>query len=171
MAGLSELKKLVREENLQVYIIIHYGKNPNTGKTRIREKPEYGKNPPLNKNDLSNNNKEHNNNTCTTNLAKQKEKKEQNKIEQKFDYSNFGELEIIAIKNWIQYKKEKHQSYTPIGLKGLRTRLLKLKENHSIAEIIEFSTSNSYQGLIEPKTKQVNTHNNNDYVRNIGDFV
>lgn len=58
------------------------------------------------------------------------------------------ELEI-----WLAYKKEKKQSYKPMGLKSCMRDLMKNTDgNHEKAmEAIEFSMSKNYSGIFYPK--------------------
>ncbi len=58
-----------------------------------------------------------------------------------------------AIIQWLAYKKEKKQSYKPIGLRMLKTKLLKLSHNNGDAmmKIVEQSIMNNYAGLFPLK--------------------
>jgi hypothetical protein len=71
-----------------------------------------------------------------------------------FDFCDFDDEEIIAIKDWLQYKKENKNPYTPTGLKSLRTRLLKFKLSGILLQTIEHSIANQYAGLFEPPISQ-----------------
>ena len=72
-----------------------------------------------------------------------------------FDYSGFLTLEIESIKEWLQYKKERKQSYTLTGLNSLRKKLLRIKDEHSIIDAIQNSIANNYAGVFADK-KAVN---------------
>lgn len=73
-----------------------------------------------------------------------------------FDFSDFLENEVLVIKEWLQYKQERKQSYTPTGLKGLRTALLDLKAKGQLVSSIQKSISSNWSGLFEDKkTPQV----------------
>jgi hypothetical protein len=69
-----------------------------------------------------------------------------------FDLSMFSEEEIEAINTWIQYKKESKQTYTPTALKGLRAKLLNLKNKGQLVSSINNSIGNNWAGLFEDKT-------------------
>lgn len=58
-----------------------------------------------------------------------------------------------ALDVWLAYKKEKKQTYKPIGLKSLKKKLLVMSGgNPAFAkEIVEFSMANNYTGLFAPK--------------------
>ncbi len=58
-----------------------------------------------------------------------------------------------CIKEWIQYKKEKKDSYTPSGLKKCISRLQKLSGGDPTLaqEIVDSSMANGYAGLFLPK--------------------
>lgn len=81
-----------------------------------------------------------------------KEKKENNKkkeieILNEYDFSDKCKNAII---DWLNYKKEKRQSYTPIGLKGLINKFNKWKNQFGedyVLEAIDNSISNNYSGV------------------------
>lgn len=58
-----------------------------------------------------------------------------------------------VIKTWIAYKKEKKQSYKPIGLRTLVRKLVRLSDNDPdvARQIVEQSIMNNYSGLFELK--------------------
>ena len=62
-----------------------------------------------------------------------------------------------AIKNWIAYKKERGQTYKPIGLKSFVTRLYNLSDGRGdvALQIVEQSISNNYSGMFPLKDIQV----------------
>ena len=62
-----------------------------------------------------------------------------------------------AIKNWIAYKKERGQTYKPIGLKSFVTRLYNLSDGRGdvALQIVEQSISNNYSGVFPLKDIQV----------------
>lgn len=68
---------------------------------------------------------------------------------------------IPAMTLWLDYKKEKGQSYKPIGLKGCYQKLLELSSNNpdNAMAIVKQSIANNYAGLFPLKIK-------NDYGRN-----
>ncbi len=69
-----------------------------------------------------------------------------------FDFNGFSEEEIESIKDWIQYKKESKQTYKPTALKGLRAKLLNLKNKGQLVSSINNSIGNNWAGLFEDKT-------------------
>lgn len=71
------------------------------------------------------------------------------------DFSIVSPDMLDVVKDWLQYKKEKGQSYKPSGFKSFYARLCKLSGNDpKIAqEIIEASKSNNYAGIF-PLKKQ-----------------
>jgi len=68
-----------------------------------------------------------------------------------------------VITDWLEYKKEKGQTYKPKGLETFIAMLLKYSNNDpkKADEIIKFSMSNNYAGIFESKNK-VSTQNNSD---------
>lgn len=72
-----------------------------------------------------------------------------------FDFNGFTENEINAIKNWLEHNKQKtKKSYTEMGLKTLRTKMLSLKTKNLLIPSINNCIANNYTGLFELK------HNN-----------
>lgn len=69
-----------------------------------------------------------------------------------------------ALEVWLAYKKEKKQTYKPIGLKLLKKKLFTMSGgNPAFAkEIVEFSMANNYSGLFVP--------NNSNYGRQQSTF-
>lgn len=66
-----------------------------------------------------------------------------------------------VIEQWLAYKKEKKQTYKPIGLKTLINKLLKFSNNDAgiARQIVEQSIMNNYAGLFP--LKQNNGSNKN----------
>jgi hypothetical protein len=54
-----------------------------------------------------------------------------------------------AVRDWLIYKREKRQSYTPTGLSKLLQKLEKLGERRA-ADAIEHSIASNYAGIYEP---------------------
>lgn len=79
-----------------------------------------------------------------------------------FDMSMVAPEMRGVVEEWLQYKKEKGQSYKPTGLKTFYKRLCRLSNNNpQIAEeIIEESISSGYSGIYPPKN-----HNQYQYGR------
>jgi hypothetical protein len=58
-----------------------------------------------------------------------------------------------AVKEWLVYKREKRQNYTPTGLAKLLSRLEKLGERRAV-DAIEHSIASNYAGIYEPGDRQ-----------------
>lgn len=67
-----------------------------------------------------------------------------------------------AIKNWMAYKKERGQTYKPIGLKAFVTRLHNLSGGRGdvALQIVEQSISNNYSGVFP--LKDIQAKNNSE---------
>lgn len=65
-----------------------------------------------------------------------------------------------ALEAWLEYKKEKRQTYKPRGLEALKKKLLQLSNgNPEYAKVIvEYSMGNNYTGLFAPKNNGVNSY-------------
>lgn len=65
-----------------------------------------------------------------------------------------------ALDMWLAYKKEKHQTYKPRGLKILKKNLLLMANgNPEYAKVIvEHSMGNNYSGLYAPKNNSINSY-------------
>lgn len=65
-----------------------------------------------------------------------------------------------ALDMWLAYKKEKHQTYKPRGLKILKKNLLLMSNgNPEYAKVIvEHSMGNNYSGLYAPKNNSINSY-------------
>ena len=65
-----------------------------------------------------------------------------------------------ALDMWLEYKKEKRQTYKPRGLAALKKKLLQLSNgNPEYAKVIvEYSMGNNYTGLFAPKNNGVNSY-------------
>ena len=104
--------------------------------------------------------RDYNNITKNNNIKKNKEKKRDNKLSLKEKYN----WEIVdhgfekSMRMWIDYKKEKKQTYTPTGFKMAYARLKKLSQgNPDVAQqIVEVSMANNYAGLFPLKDNDVN---------------
>lgn len=96
---------------------------------------------PLVKNDKDNN--------INNNIINKKEN-----IKEKSDYFENQELNNAFIE-WLEYKKEKHQSYREKGLTALINKINKDLKEYSIDDIIDGihnSIANNYQGLFYKKS-------------------
>ena len=65
-----------------------------------------------------------------------------------------------ALDMWLEYKKEKRQTYKSRGLAALKKNLLQLSNgNPEYAKVIvEYSMGNNYTGLFAPKNNGVNSY-------------
>lgn len=65
-----------------------------------------------------------------------------------------------ALDMWLAYKKEKRQTYKPLGLEALKKKLLQLSSgNPEYAKVIvEYSMGNNYTGLFAPKNNYANSY-------------
>ena len=84
--------------------------------------------------------------------------------EEKEEEKEYQELFIISYRDelfnrWFSYKKEKKSKYTPTGIKQL-IRTWENKSDEELESAINYSISNNYQGIFEPK--QPNNGNSND---------
>lgn len=58
---------------------------------------------------------------------------------------------VSAVNDWLDYKREKRQSYTPKGLEMLLNKIRRYADSFgdsAVAEVIRDSMSNSYQGIV-----------------------
>ena len=91
---------------------------------------------------------------------KLQEKNKQNKTKQEYTIQNILDnvsIEIKpAIEKWMQYKKERRESYKPTGLSDCIKKLEKLSDgNGELAmRIVEQSTSNGWAGLFPLKNER-----------------
>lgn len=88
-------------------------------------------------------------NNINNNIINKKEN-----IKEKSDYFENQELNIAFIE-WLEYKKEKHQSYKEKGLTALINKINKDLKEYSIDDIIDGihnSIANNYQGLFYKKS-------------------
>lgn len=115
-------------------------------------------------------------NNIENNNNKEKEilKKSQSSEKELIDSFEFPEDVKNTIYDWLSYKKEKHQSYKPTGLKTL---LKKLKEDCNtngdeyVIKSIEYSMTSNYSGIFAPRqdfnkssfTSQKKTNTSNGY--------
>lgn len=58
---------------------------------------------------------------------------------------------ILSVDDWLRYKKEKRQSYTPTGLKTFLNKVARYADGYgdrAVTEAIQYAMSNSYQGVV-----------------------
>ena len=91
------------------------------------------------------------------------------KLNKKEIYNNiivkfgFSESIINALYEWLDYKKEKNQTYKEKGLEALCKSLLLMKNNNSdefVVNAINHSMCQNYAGIY-PRTNNISTKNNN----------
>lgn len=92
------------------------------------------------------------NNLYNNNHIKGKNNKNSNG-ELVFNFEGFSEIEITAIGEWIDYKKEIKDFYkTQIGLNKFRTNLLNFKrDQQNIVALIDYAISHEWKGVYEVK--------------------
>ena len=86
----------------------------------------------------------------------EEEKEYQQEEEKVFVLKSFRDE---LFENWFAYKKEKKQTYTPIGIKTLKNNW-ENKSDKELEEAINNSISNNYSGIFE-KSKQQNNGTTN----------
>lgn len=69
-------------------------------------------------------------------------------------YNNTNIQREAIFKKWLDYKKEKKQSYKPAGLESLIKKFEHLTDQE-LDEAIEHSMAGNYSGIFQPKEKQV----------------
>lgn len=111
----------------------------------------------INKNDCKTVGKRSENGRKTIELPKTEENVKKTEDIKYFEDDMMNE----AINKWLKYKKEKRQTYKPMGIAMLKTRLLRLSNNDGDAmmKIVDQSIANNYVGLFdlrddEPKEKR-----------------
>ena len=67
------------------------------------------------------------------------------------DESSLSDPVLEALRAWIEYKRERRESYKPAGLKALVSRVEKAEAQHgasAVVELIEDCMSAGYQGIV-----------------------
>lgn len=84
---------------------------------------------------------------------KEKDSKESKKKKEELDFSIVAPEYLEIVQTWLQYKKEKNQSFKPTGFKTMYNKLIKLSGNNpeTAKKIVEQSMSNNWAGLFELK--------------------
>lgn len=91
-------------------------------------------------------------NVNVTDNVTDKNKKQKTSSDVVFDFSDFSESEVISINEWLDYKKERKESYKQqAGLTKLRNLMLDLKSKDQLIHAIDRSITNSWKGLFEDK--------------------
>lgn len=84
------------------------------------------------------------------------DKEEQRMIQEFSESKNLNGSFEKVVNLWLKYKKEKKQSYKPVGLQTLLKKLYDYSHGDSkkAMDIVEHSISNNYSGIFELKQKQ-----------------
>lgn len=99
-----------------------------------------------------------NSNSNSISISKSNKEDMEDKV---FDEYKVTETLKEIIKGWLDYKKEKRQTYKESGLKGLVSRLVKEAEEKGedfVKEEIVYSISQNYSGIYPPDTKKQPTY-------------
>lgn len=86
------------------------------------------------------------------------------KLEEILSSYSFSKSINEAIDTWLQYKKEKKQTYKATGLKTLLNKIKKQLETNGeqyVIDCIENTISNNWQGIVWKEKKQFNNKYNN----------
>lgn len=105
-------------------------------------------------------------NKSTTNFANIKDKDKDKDINSKKIYFQNEELNNIFL-DWLEYKKEKKETYKETGLKSLITQINNQVEIYGEKEIINLITecmANNYKGIIFDKLKKNKKQSNQEVV-------
>lgn len=98
-----------------------------------------------------------NSNNLVNNIHLQDKEKEYKEKESLIKTYDFSERVKESITLWLQYKKEKRQTYQPIGFKQLLTKLKGWANDFGddyVIEAINSSITNNYAGIFGAKNKQ-----------------
>lgn len=91
-----------------------------------------------------------------------------NSINNKIDEYGFTSNIKDAVKNWLEYKKEKKQGYKPKGLQILLNRIKKDYEQYGeqyVLDEIEYSMTSNYSGIFAQNSHNKPTTPAQDYFR------
>ena len=104
-------------------------------------------NQPTDNHDINKYNKE------SKNIKEEKDSKESKKKKEELDFSIVAPEFIETVNLWIQYKKERKESYKPSGFVKMYAKLVKLSGNnpHKALKIIEQSMANNWSGFFQLK--------------------
>lgn len=100
------------------------------------------------------------NNIINNNYSNNKVDIKENKKKVAIDLSIVAPNMMAAVETWLQYKKEKGQSYKPTGFKMFYKKLCEISGNNpdTAMQIVETSMQNNYAGIFPLKN-----NNNNNY--------
>lgn len=104
-----------------------------------------------------------------------KENNISNNIDDIINEFNFPLVVVEAVKEWLDYKKEKGQKYKDRGLKALLKTLKKMsdeKGEQALINAINYSMANNYSGIYEPsRVSQKGKENTNNETHNEYDGI
>lgn len=106
-------------------------------------------------------------NTQSENINKHKQKHKQKHIEKENIKEKYFDDEKLntSFVEWLNYKKQRKEKYTDIGLQKLITQInnqLKLHTSSEIIELIDTCISRNYKGIIFDMLKNQKKNDNND---------
>ena len=92
----------------------------------------------------------------------EKTRKEENEQKETLGHIVTDERFLPALSEWLDYKREKRQTYKPRGLKACYSRLVSLSNGDpqvALEKVVRFSISNNYTGLFREKEMQAQKKN------------
>ena len=72
----------------------------------------------------------------------------------------FGPYLSDAVKDWINYKKERRETYKPVGLRNLLSQVERQADEHgkqAVIDVIRLSMSNGWKGIIWDRIQKTGT--------------
>lgn len=126
-------------------------------KTNGFENNTENKNQRLSKDDVQKKPNENVNDNVNENVNVEKESKKEKEIaiiDSMIDSYNISEPLLEKVKEWLDYKKQRKESYIERGLKSLLTQISKQAKEHgdiAVMDIIDFSMANGYKGILWDK--------------------
>ena len=92
----------------------------------------------------------------------EKTRKEENEQKESWEHIVTDERYLPAMSEWLEYKREKRQTYKPRGLKACYSRLVALSNGNpqvALEKVVRFSISNNYTGLFRENEMQAQKKN------------
>ena len=92
----------------------------------------------------------------------EKTRKEENEQKESLGHIVTDERYLPAMSEWLEYKREKRQTYKPRGLKACYSRLVSLSNGDpqvALEKVVRFSISNNYTGLFRENEMQAQKKN------------
>lgn len=104
------------------------------------------------------------NNKDNIKIKEEKDSKESKKKKEELDFSIVEEQFMPTVNDWLEYKKERGESYKPKGFKSFYGRLINLSNNDPVIakKIIEKSMSCNYAGIFALKESEVKRDDEED---------